>query len=83
MSNLGDRLRELARRIDEGSYAPASREPLLGISLVIVGDRECCIGVPDDKNSRSDPERAMMMAGLQIYQATNMKPSGDTRSDLT
>ena len=68
MSDLGDRLRQLADHADESGA--------FGIALVLVGHRICQIQIPDEEWVRNDPERAAMNAGLAIYQATNMKQPG-------
>ncbi len=68
MSDLGDRLRQIAAQADE--------QPLFGVAMILVGDKECLLAIPPTDIAKSDVERTMMQFGLALYQATNMTPAG-------
>ena len=72
MSELGDKLREYADRIDAGQYAFAGNEN--SCAIVFAGE----IGyILADVAKAGEEDRAVMHLGLKIYQATNMKPTGE------
>lgn len=53
----------------------ADENGFYGLAIIIVGDKQFQVAIPDNEHERSDPERTMMLCGMMMYQATNMKPT--------
>jgi hypothetical protein len=64
MSKLGNRLRKLATEIDN-----IDTKDVLSLGVILCGDKECQLS----SVLSGDDERDIMMLGLGLYQATNMK----------